>query len=141
MHRPSVYSVLLLSAALTAAACSTDPIGPTPPPAPPEITEPEWTGTLTVNGAAILPFVATDVGTVTAILSGLEPNNEATLAIGLDLGTWNGLSCAVKISNVNVGLGSGVVGFANGAGELCARVFDSGQLTGPVTFTVKITHY
>jgi hypothetical protein len=140
MHRPSVYSLLLLTMALTAGACSKDP-GTTVTPTPPEIAEPVWTGTLTVNGAAILPFTATDVGTVTAILNGLDPNNNATLNVGLDLGTWSGSSCTSKISNVTVGIGGGVVAFANGSGQLCARIYDSGYLTEPVTFTVKITHF
>jgi len=141
MYRPFVSRVLLLaSLALTAGACSDNTPPPTTP-TPPEITEPLWSGTLTVNGAAITHFTATDVGTVTAILQALEPNNNATLSVGLDLGTWSGTSCTIKIANANVGLGSGAVGFANGAGELCARVYDSGKLTEPVAFSVKITHF
>jgi len=140
MHRPSVYSLLLLSMALATGACSTDPSTPVTP-TPTEITEPDWVGTLTVNGAQILPFNATDVGTVTAILNGLDPNNNATLDVGLDLGTWSGTSCTSKISNTTVGIGGGVVAFANGSGALCARIYDNGHLSEPVTFTVKITHY
>ena len=140
MHRPSVYSLLLLSMALATGACSTDNPPPTTP-TPTEITEPDWVGTRTVNGAQILPFNATDGGTVTAILSGLEPNNSGTLDVGLDLGTWSGSSCTSKISNVTVGVGGGVVAFANGSGALCARIYDNGHLSEPVSFTVKITHF
>lgn len=142
MYRSSVSAVALLTLALTGAACSSNaPTTPTTP-TPEAINEPDWTGTLTVNGAAVLPFVATDIGTVTAILADLQPNNEdASLDIGLDLGTWSGTSCTIKISNPKVGVGGGAVGFANGAGELCARVYDSGYLTGPVTFKVTISHY
>jgi hypothetical protein len=141
MQRPFVSRLLLLtSLGFGVAACdntTTPPVTPTPV----EINEPAWTGTLTVNGAALINFTATDVGTVTAILSDMTPNNNATLAVGLDLGTWSGSSCTIKIANTNVGLGGGVVGFANGPGELCARIYDSGQLTEPVTFSVKISHY
>jgi hypothetical protein len=141
MHRSSVSRYLLLAVALATAGCSSnEPQTPTTP-TPVEIPEPDWTGTLTVNGAVILPFNAQDIGTVTAILSDLQPNNEATLDVGLDLGTWSGTSCTLKIANTQVGIGGGVVGFANGPGALCARIYDSGRLTEPVTFVVKITHF
>ena len=141
MHRPSASALLLLTLALSGAACNSDtPTTPTTP-TPTEITEPFWSGTLTVNGAAIVNFSVRDVGTVTGILQDLQPNNNGTLSVGLDLGTWSGTSCTVKIANVNVGIGGGVVGFANGAGELCARIYDSGRLTEPVAFTVKLSHY
>jgi len=141
MHRPSVSALLLLTLALSGAACNGDtPTTPTPP-APTEITEPIWSGVLTVNGAAIVSFPVQDIGTVTAILQDMQPNNNGTLSVGLDLGTWSGTSCTLKIANTNVGVGGGVVGFANGAGELCARVYDAGRLTEPVTFSVKVTHF
>jgi hypothetical protein len=142
MYRPFVSRVLLLtSLVLPLAACSDNTTTPPTTPTPPEITEPLWNGTLTVNGAVTTNFRVTDIGTVTAILQDLQPNNNATLSIGLDLGTWSGTSCTIKIANANVGIGGGVVGFANGAGELCGRIYDAGRLTEPVTFSVKITHF
>ena len=142
MHRVSVGGLLVTFMALSAVACTKTDSGSTPVnPTPPQITEPDWTGTLTVNGAVILPFTATDVGTVTAIVEDLNPSADATLSVGLDLGTWDGSGCTLKKSNVNAGIGSGVVAFANGPGALCGRISDTGHLTEPVTFVVKITHY
>jgi hypothetical protein len=138
MHRPLLCAVL--SAALLAAGCGDDIEDPTPvDPTPTEITEPPFTGTLTVNGGATQPFSATAAGTVTAVIDSIEPSTTTTL--GVALGTWNGTSCETNIFNDSAGVGSGVAAFASAAGNLCARVYDAGQLTGPVTFSVTIKHY
>ncbi len=145
MKRPllrGVLSVALLT--LVAAGCSnndttTTPTGPTVA----EITEPDFTGTLTINGGVTTNFNVTSTGTVTAIIGVLEPNKNATLSVGLALGQWNGTSCQIVpgLVNDNTGIGSGVAGFANAAGSLCARIYDVGQLTEPVAFVVQIKHY
>src|SRR5262249_11980135 len=140
-----VHGVVSLAlVALAGAGCSnndtpTTPVGPTVP----EITEPDFTGTLTINGGVTTNFSVTSTGTVTAILNTLEPSKDGTLSIGLALGTWNGTSCQLVagLFNDNTGLGSGVAGFANAAGNLCARVYDVGKLTEPVSFAVTIKHY
>lgn len=145
MKRPLLRGVLSLALlTLATAGCSntetpTTPTGPTVP----EITEPDFTGTLTINGGVTTNFAVTSTGTVTAIVSSIEPNKNATISIGLALGTWNGTSCQTVpgLSNDNTGIGSGVAGFANAAGSLCARVYDVGQLTEPVAFVVQIKHY
>jgi hypothetical protein len=141
MYRSFVYGALLASLAVSGAACDRKSTTTPTTPGPVEIIEPDWTGTLTVNGAQIKQFNATDVGTVTALVTALDPSYNATLSVGLDIGTWSGTSCRVVISNVNVGIGSGVIGFANGAGALCARISDVGNLIEPVAFTVQIKHY
>lgn len=145
MKRSLRYGVLSLALlAMAGAGCSNNDLPTTPTgPTVPEITEPDFTGTLTINGGVTTNFRATSIGPVTAILNSLEPNKDATLSVGLALGTWNGTSCQLiqGLFNDNTGLGSGVAGFANGAGDLCVRVFDVGKLTEPVTFAVQIKHY
>ena len=145
MKRPllrGVLGVALLT--LTAAGCSNNDTSTTPTgPSVPEITEPDFTGTLTINGGVTTNFNVTSTGTVTAIVTALEPNRNATLSVGLALGTWNSTSCQIVpgLINDNTGIGSGVAGFANAAGSLCARSYDVGQMTEPVAFVVQIKHY
>jgi hypothetical protein len=141
MHRPLLCAALAV-AIFAGAGCADDELEGLPPTAPtnPEITEPPFTGTLTVNGGVTKPFDVSAVGTVTAIIDSLEPA-AASLTVGLALGTWNGTSCQVVLANDTAGVGSGIAGFANGAGNLCARIYDIGQLTEPVTFTVTIKHF
>ena len=138
MYRSVVCAALSLTL-IGSAACGDDPQNnPSPtPPSPTEITEPPFTGTLTPNGGVSQPFTTIEAGPVNAIVRSLEPST----VIGLALGTWNGTSCQWITANDNVGVGSGVAGLANGAGNLCARVYDVGKLTGPVKIQVQIRHY
>lgn len=138
---------VLVTAAGLVAACdrTTDPLTPGTT-APTEVTEPQFTGTLTINGGAVTSFAVANVGTITVTVADLQPNRaDFSLSIGLELGTWNGTSCAVTglptLVNYNAGVGSGIAGYANGTGSFCVRVLDIGQLTEPVTFTISIKHY
>jgi hypothetical protein len=143
--RAALGAVLVASVASAGCDRTSDPLTPTAPAAV-EITEPQFIGTLTVNGGAVQSFAVTNVGTITVTIADLQPNRaDASLSIGLELGTWNGTSCGVTglptLANYNAGVGSGIAGFANGIGTFCVRVLDVGQLTEPVTFTITIKHY
>jgi hypothetical protein len=111
------------------------PIDPTPT----EITEPPFTGTLTINGGMTKSFQSVFAGTVTAIVDSIQPT--PTISIGVSLGMWNGTSCELVTFNDNAAVGSGVAALASGAGNLCARVYDVGQLTEPIEFVVTIKHH
>lgn len=139
MYRPLLCAALA-AALVGAAGCGDNVEDPTPTdPTRTEITEPPFTGTLTINGAVTRPFNSTAAGQVTAILDSLQPSSQTV--IGLALGTWNGTSCQWITANDQVGVGSGVAALANDAGQLCARVYDVGRLTQAATFTITIKHY
>jgi hypothetical protein len=135
-----LFCAAALSAAAFAAGCGDEtPITPVDP-TPTEITEPAWTGTLAPNGGVTQPFQSVQAGTVTVIIDELVPANSP--AVGVSVGTWNGTSCETVTYNDNAAVGSGVAAVANGAGNLCARIYDSqGKLTGPVTFSATIKHH
>jgi hypothetical protein len=118
-----LFPALLLALALGQAACSEDidPTIPSPDPGNP-VTE-TFTGTLTLNGADTHPFSASRSGTVTARIARLEP--DATVTIGVSLGTWNGTQCQTVISNDSATLGTTVVGAADREGRLCVRAYDA----------------
>ena len=144
MHSALLRGALCLAlTAFASAACDkTVTTIPDSGPTSPEVTEPPFTGTLTINGGVTQAFSATAVGNVTAVIANIDPNtSDFSLSVGLALGTWNGTSCQIVLVNDNAGVGAGVAGFANAAGELCARVYDVGKLTQPVTFDVTIKHY
>ena len=138
MFRSRVRGALLLAlVTLTLSACdstTTTPSIPTPDP----VDEPNFTGTLTVNGAAVQPFTV-GIGTITVTVTGLEPGADSVVGIGL--GTWNGTVCQQTLVNDNVGVGAGLIGQANSAAAVCVRIFDVGRLTGPVNFIVTIRHF
>jgi hypothetical protein len=138
MHRRLICAAFALC--LLGAGCGGDTEDPTPiDPTPTEITEPPFTGTLTINGGVTKSFQSVAAGTVTAIIDSIQPT--PTVAIGVALGLWNGTSCQPVTFNDNAAVGSGVAGLASGAGNLCARVYDIGQLTVPVEFSLTIKHH
>ena len=138
--RRSLYStIMILALAAAAAGCdNVDESAPTTPTDPPSVTT-TLTGTVTVNGAESKPFVVSAAGLVTATLKTVAPDSAAV--VGLALGTWNGVNCAVSISNEAAVQGINVIGRASSGGNLCVRVFDVGKLTGAVEYTIDVVHF
>jgi hypothetical protein len=137
----------LLAAVLVAgaAACDsgdtpTNPIDPTPP----EIITETFTGVVGQNGAVTFTFTTKAAGQVTARLTAVDPDD--TIALGVSLGEWNGLTCEIKVTNDNTLEGAGVAGNVSGVGILCLRVFDAGKIPNPnpdpmrLAFEVILTH-
>lgn len=145
MTNPASYTILMprsffRSAGLTLAVlamfgCGDDIDTPTLP-TPDPITE-VFSGTLTVNGAAVHSFSATTAGNLTATLVNIAPE-DAT--IGVSLGTWNGSACAIIIADLGVVRGSAVYGTVNQAGQLCVFVQDVGRLGGAADYEITVVH-
>jgi hypothetical protein len=137
-----LISGLLLLGAIAVGGCNEDqtptPPGTPTPPATPTVTE-TFSGTLTMNGATTFPFTATAGGTVTLTLTSLAP--DATLTIGLSLGTWTGSACQIVLANDAAAQAATISGTVTSAASLCARVYDpAAKVTAPMTFTVTILH-
>jgi hypothetical protein len=133
-------AALALAAALMAAACGSDntPTTPTTPNTP--NTTDTFTGTLTPSGGNTFPFITARSGSITATLTSLGP--DSGLTVGLLLGTWNGNACSVQSAVIkdNAVQGSTILGAASAAGSLCVRIYDVGNLTGPVDFQITVIH-
>jgi hypothetical protein len=135
-HVPSLLTLLTLLAA--GAACTRDDLAPTTPTTPATQSE-TFTGTLTPNGARTEPFSVATSGPVTATLTKVEP--DATVVVGLSLGTWDGAACTAVKSNDKAKQGTAITLSASGAGRVCVRVYDAGgTLTEPVTYAVTVVH-
>ena len=128
--------VVLLAFAMS--ACSDDPETPTTPTAPTTFTE-TFTGTLTPNGARTHSFSSQASGTVTATLSSLAP--DATISVGLALGTWNGAVCQVVLPNDNAVVTTVVTGGVSAIGSLCVRIADvAGTVPQPTNYEIVVVH-
>ena len=150
MSRLPVYA-LLLTAALSGAACGSDD-DPTPPPSgqtPIEVVE-TITGPLTVNGAVTHSFPVERAGDITAVLTAVTGAGDTPPAISIALGTWNGVSCAIVVANdkatpppagTSPTAISSVIGRATVPGNFCLRVSDPGTLTVAVEYTVDLRHF
>src|SRR5262245_38469664 len=126
----SRLGILAVACALGAAACSSDT--PTTPTTTPVTVTDTFSGTLTQNGAASYPFITAASGSVQATLTTLAP--DATLIVGMSLGTWNGSSCNVVIVKDKAGLQSTLLGQASASGSLCVRIYDVGNVIDPITY-------
>ena len=137
MVRLTWASLLLAVLGLGAAGCSDGSTTTTPTPTSTIITN-TFSGTLTPNGAASHPFTTTGSGAVTAALTTLGADSPAQ--VGLGLGTWNGGSCQIVIANDKAAVGTVVTGAASGVGQLCVRIYDVGNLVGPLTYDLQVVH-
>lgn len=139
MYRSLTFVTLALVSGLLSAACG-DRGQPTPPAPPPVSISEAFSGTLTRNGARTHPFNATRGGTITANLSALGPDSDAV--VGLALGTWNGVACALTITIDDATQGTTVVGQANTPGAFCVRLSDSqGTLPQPLDYEIVVTYF
>jgi hypothetical protein len=121
-----------------AAACDDEvPVLPTLPTNP--VTE-TFSGTLSASGAATHNFRATGAGTVTATLRTIGSDN--TLVVGFSMGTWNGTACAAVLAN-DAATGNAVhTGTMTGAGDLCVRLYDVGNIAAGTSapYSIEVVH-
>jgi hypothetical protein len=132
------FLILVTVLAFAGIACDSGEDTPTTPTTPgPTITE-TFAGSVTINGAATFTFTSSVSGLVTGTLRSIGP--VTTAQVGLALGTWNGVSCTVVLTNDRITAGSSVTGQVNAAGSLCVRIYDVGQLTETSTFEIVVVH-
>ena len=139
MLRFPVRAALLLTLALGTTSCGDDepiPTGPAPLPSIEEVFE----GTLGPAVARTHYFQVQNAGDVIAQITALDPD---TTVVGLSIGTSNGFACQAAVSTEQAKINSGLIGVARSAGTLCARVYNPSDdgFPGPVTYTLKLTHY
>lgn len=129
---------MLLLACVVAGCDDDDP--PTAPTTPaPAVTE-TFTGNIVPNGATTHTFSATTRGAVTATLKAIGTDN--TLVVSFALGTWSNDSCLVTLANDRATGGAKLEGTMTGAGNLCTRISDVGNLaTGQTAdYTIEVVH-
>jgi hypothetical protein len=92
-----------------------------------------------LNGAVTHPFTALAAGQITATITTISP--DASI-LGFQMGTWNGVTCSVVVSNDLATLSSALTGNTQSAADLCVRLHDpNGTLTGSaVVYTVSVVH-
>jgi hypothetical protein len=139
MRRRVLSEVLVLVLLVMAAgACDDDNGTPTNPTPQPVATTETFSGTLTVNGAQTFPF-ASNAGSVTATLTALNPDPLAV--IGMAIGTWSGTTCQIILANDSSSINAMVNGAVTTQGTLCARIYDVGRISAPVTFSIAVQHF
>jgi hypothetical protein len=138
----------ILAIAFAASGCKEDdPVEEDPGTTPSQFLVTEtFNGTLFKNGAASYSFSIGGEGVVTVTLKTVTDSvNPAGLApnIGMSLGSWDGISCSVQtgVFTDNASVNASITGRVNGAGILCARVYDpANYVTNPLLYTIIVTH-
>jgi len=137
------HIVVTLSLASATAACGIE-VTPTAPttastPAATRTTE-EFSGSLAPLGLSTQTWVVSAAGPVDITLTSVAPL--ATLALGVEVGTWNGTSCSVITKNDNARAGVIALTGVAAAGNYCVTVYDSGNIApdATVTYTVQVLH-
>lgn len=137
MTRPHTTRLLLAALLVTAAACEDSTTTP-PTLTPSPIVTDTFSGNLTVNGGITHPFTTQSLGTITTVITSLNP---AGATVGLGIGVWNGTSCNIVQARDQAGLGATVVLSVSGSGSVCVRVYDAGgTLTAPVAYVIDVSH-
>jgi hypothetical protein len=129
--------LLVVVLALGFWACNNSNGTPVTTPTAPTTTD-SFSGSINPNGAKAFSFSTQAAGTVTATLTTVGP--DSGVAIGLAIGTWDGTACGIAKANDSATQGTSVAVSALGAGNLCVRVYDVGNLTDVASFVVTVVH-
>ena len=127
---------------LTLTACDTGSSGPGLQPmivTPTSMTD-TFTGTVAVSGNMAHAFTVSAGGQVDVTLTAAGP--PPTIVMGLGIGSPSAGSC-VLFANGAVSTAAGATPQLSGttpAGSYCVAIFDVGNQTAAVDYTIKVTH-
>jgi hypothetical protein len=144
MNVRSILPFLLLTP-LLAAGCNTQTAdNSAPAPDAPIITEPTYSGTLSISQTRVYTFNVTAVGPLTVTMTAAGP--PPTIAVGLVVGTptfsTTGTICTPVSTAVNATASTTpqIAGTPQSTGSYCLAVYDPGTLTGDISYTIIVTH-
>jgi hypothetical protein len=129
---------LLLALALASAACKKDD-APTTPSAPTTKTD-TFTGTVQVRSSVNHTFTVEQAGQVSVTLTAASP--PSTIVMGIAVGTPANGACG-RLAGSTTTTAAGATAQLTGVvspGMLCVEIFDAGNQTAAVTYTVTVTH-
>lgn len=136
---PGTYCVVVQDAGLTAPAVvsvriNTSNVAPVNVPNPTSVDV--FASAIGEQGSAThqLPIAFNGAVTVTMLAAGTAN------ALGLALGAWDGQVCRLNTVVDTTATGSPAISTTVDPGNYCLRVFDLGNLTASILFTVDTTH-
>jgi hypothetical protein len=137
MFRFLMRSLVAVVAAAGLAGCGGNTATTPTTPTPTTVTE-TFTGTVNHNGAATHSFVVSTLGTATATLTAISP--DSVVPIGMAMGEWNGASCRIVIAQDQSVRTTVITGNVSGAGLLCVRIYDTGNVADTADYELTVTH-
>lgn len=136
--RTLVHHGVVVLSLLTIACSQSETSIPIPEPSPPAVLFP-LTGTLQPQGTNTYQFNLTQTGYVEVTLIGIGP--PPTVTVGLGIGAPSATEACAVIYKVNAQAGPAAQIVGRGlAGPICVTIFDVGNLSAPVIYTMTVAH-
>jgi hypothetical protein len=134
----SVGLAFAIVVAVASGGCNLLNNGTSPSTSSPSTSTETFGGTVGVLGSSRSTFTVAQQGTVTVTLSALSPS----VAMGLGIGTPNGATaCAMTSSTTSAVAGSTPqLTVTEPAGTYCVSVYDVGNVTATVTYSIIVAH-
>ncbi|HET9371464.1 MAG TPA: hypothetical protein VFO19_14490 [Vicinamibacterales bacterium] len=129
--RPRAGAVALALAIVTA-ACGSNPTAPSQP-----VTE-SLGGSLATGNANYHTFTTKGSGDLSLTLNSIDPT--ASVTVGVGLGTVSNGACTLQFVNEGFIVGAVWSNTITGAGTYCVAIYDIGQLTQTVTYSMTLVH-
>jgi hypothetical protein len=145
--RSLLIGVLALSVVTAACGDEGDPGIVQPDVNPATVTE-TFTGTLSVQNVSSHSFIISRSGRITITLTAVTPpptsEGPSSPEVGIGIGIPSGLTCALNLGNgttatVTAGSTPQISGIVI-PGTFCVAVYDVGNLTETVDYTVAVAH-
>src|SRR5215510_11494648 len=121
----------------TACGKSNSPTTPTRTPAAASKSE-RYVATMGVGGSSFYSFSVSEYGTVNVTLTAVSGVDDPSVAIGLGLGVPSGFGCTPSSTTTTAAGSTPQITNTLETGVYCLRVYDVGNLTGPLTFDVIV---
>jgi hypothetical protein len=139
LHLKSVALAALLLSTVATAGCGKDDPPPTTP-APPTTQSVTWSTTLAPGGASSRSFRTTRSGTVSVALQSLAGSATMRAGLGVGIPLGDGSGCVLSRSVETTAGATAQIELDIDAGNYCMHVYDLGELTQPVSFTVQLVY-
>jgi hypothetical protein len=136
--KPRARFAVLLLMSFVAPACGSTSTATSPTTTVVSPATETFASTLTELGTATRSFVASKSGTVTVTLTSVTPSVVVGLALGI--ANSNGTGCSLSMSKNTLPGSVPQFTTAVDAGDYCVTIYDVGNLTGQVRFSVTLVH-
>jgi hypothetical protein len=138
-----ILAGLIVASAVAAAGCSSTPTSSSLPAAPssPLVTN-TFSGTVQVGGNDSNPFTVTSDGfQITIDLTAAGP--PATITMGIGIGSPTGGTCQLLAGGSTMAPAGATPQLSGNipAGQYCLMIYDVGNQSAPITYTVVVNHY
>jgi hypothetical protein len=102
-----------------------------------------FNGTVAVQGFDVKPFNVAISGNVTVVLVAAGPPSTITMGVFIGQPATAGSSTCLALSNATISGSASSTPLLTGqltVGAYCVQIFDVGNQTGPINYTISINH-